>query len=70
MRYADIKKPSQDEQQNQTTTTTNNDYIQNFMPILKKLINKVKIASDKTETKQNILHFIRKNMRLFYNKAR
>ena len=53
MRYANIKKESEDERQNQTTTTNIN-YIKKFMSVLKtKLNNKVKIASDKTETKQN-----------------
>ena len=55
MRYANIKKASQDEQQNQTTTTNIN-YIKKFMSVLKtKLNNKVKIDSDETETKQNNL---------------
>ena len=34
MRYANIKKASQDEQQNQTATTNIN-YIKNFMSLLK-----------------------------------
>ena len=53
MRSTIFKKASQDEQQNQTTITTNINYIQNFMSIFfkKKLIKKVKMASDKTETK-------------------
>ena len=53
MRSAIIRKASQDEQQNQSTITTNINYIQNSMSIFfkKKLFNKVKIASDKTETK-------------------
>ena len=34
MRYANIKKASQDEQQNQKTTTNIN-YIKNFMSVLK-----------------------------------
>ena len=34
MRYANIKKASQDEQQNQTTTTNIN-YIKSFMSVLK-----------------------------------
>ena len=55
MRYANIKKAGQDEQQNQTTTTNNN-YIKNLFPSEKtNLNNKIKIASDKTETKQNDL---------------
>ena len=33
MRYADIKKTSEDERQNQTTT--NNNYIKKFMSVLK-----------------------------------
>ena len=53
MRNANIKKTSQAKQQNQTKTTNNN-YIKKF-DRLKKLNNKVKIASDKTETKQNNL---------------
>ena len=54
MRYANINKESQDEQQDQSTT--NNNYIKNFMCVLKtKLNNKVKIVSAKTETKQNNL---------------
>ena len=53
MRYADIKKASEDERQNQTTTTNIN-YIKKFMSVLKtKLNNKGKIASDKNENKQN-----------------
>ena len=52
MRYADIKKASEDERQNQTTTTNTN-YIKKLMSVLKtKLNNKVKIASDKTENEQ------------------
>ena len=55
MRYADIKKASKDEPQIQTTTTNIN-YIKKFMSVLKtKLNNKVKIASAKTEDKQNNL---------------
>ena len=52
---ANIKKASQNEQQNQTTTTTKINYIKNIMSVLKnkKLNNKVKIASDKTDIKQN-----------------
>ena len=34
MRYADIKKASEDERQNQTTTTNIN-YIKTFMSVLK-----------------------------------
>ena len=53
MRYADIRKASEDEQQNQATTTNIN-YIKKFMSVLKnKINNKVKIASDKTENKQS-----------------
>ena len=38
MRYADIKKASEDERQNQTTTTTTNiNYIKKFMSVLKNL---------------------------------
>ena len=36
MKYANIKKASQDDQQNQTTTTiTNINYIKKFMSVLK-----------------------------------
>ena len=52
MRSANIKNASQDEQQNQETLIT-------YKPLchyLKKLINKVKLASDKTETKQTKRH--------------
>ena len=54
MIFADIKKASKNKRQNQTTTTNTN-YIKNIMSVLKKtkLKNKVKIASDKTENKQN-----------------
>ena len=57
MRNADIKKASEDERQNQTTTTTNINYIKKIYVRFKKtkLNNKVKIASDKTENKQNDL---------------
>ena len=55
MRYADIREASEVERQNQTTTTNIN-YIKTFMSVLKtKFNNKVKIASDKTENKQNNL---------------
>ena len=55
MNYANIKKASQDEQQNRTTTRKIS-YIKKFVRCKKtKLNNKVKIASDKTETKQNKL---------------
>ena len=55
MRYADIKKTSEDKRQNQTTTTNFN-YIKKFMSVLKsKLNNKVKIRSDKTVNKENNL---------------
>ena len=55
MRYANIKKASEDEHQNQTTTNIN--YIKNFVRFKKKtkLNHKVNILSDKTETKQNNL---------------
>ena len=53
MRSAIIKTASQNEQQNQTTVTSKNNYIQNF--VSKKLNSKVKIVSDKPETKQNKL---------------
>ena len=56
MRCVNIKRACQDEQQNQTTTTTKINYIKNFMTVLKtKLNNKVKIASDQTDIKQNKL---------------
>ena len=57
MKHADIKKASEDERQNQTTTTNIN-YIKKFMSVLKKQNfkqNKIKIASDKFENKQNNL---------------
>ena len=64
MRYANIKKTSQDEKQNQTTTTNVS------CPFCKtKLNNKVKIASDKTKTKENNLQFNRKDMGPVQNKA-
>ena len=50
MRYANIKKASQGKQQNQTTRT-NLINIKKIMSVLKKINNKVKRASDKTETK-------------------
>ena len=50
MRYAIIKKTSQDNQQYQTTTTNIN-HIKKFMSVSEtKLNNKVKIASDDTDT--------------------
>ena len=53
MRYANIKKASEDEQQNQTATNIN--YIK-CLSVLKKNLNyKVNISSDKTETKQDNL---------------
>ena len=69
MRSAIIKTASQDEEQNQSTKTTNISYIQNFMSN-KKNLKKHKIASDKTETKQNNLYFTRKDMEPLYKKAR
>ena len=61
MIYAIINKTSQDEEQNQTTT--NNNYIKKIMSVKKaKLNNKVIIASDKSETKQNKLKLTRKDM--------
>ena len=43
MRYADIRKVSEDEQQNQTTTTTNINYIKKFVRFKKQnLITKSK----------------------------
>ena len=55
MRYADIKKASEEEGQNQTSTTNIN-YIKKFKSVLKnkQFNNKVKIASDKTENKKKI----------------
>ena len=54
MRYADIKKTSEDERQNQTTLTNINYIKKIYLRVKKtKLNNKVKIASDKTENKQN-----------------
>ena len=53
MRYADIKKASKDEMRNQTTSTNIN-YIKKFWPFSKtKFNNKVKIASEKAENKEN-----------------
>ena len=49
-----MEKARLDEIQNQRTTTNTN-YIQNFISIKKKLNNKVKIASDKTETQETNL---------------
>ena len=61
MRSAIIRKASQDKQQNQTKTTNIN-YIQNLSPLFKKrnIINKVKIASNKTENNQINLYITRK----------
>ena len=69
MRSAIIKKAMQDEQQNQTKTTNIN-YIQNFMSISKQLKNKVKIASNKAQSKQNNLQFNRKDMEPVHDKTR
>ena len=69
MRLAIIKKAIQDEQQNQTTITTKIKYTQNVMSI-KKNLQKLKIVSDKIETKQNKSYFTRKDMRPLYKKAR
>ena len=60
MIYANIKKASQDKQQNQTTTTTtttttNINYIKNFVRFKKQNLITDKIASDKTERKQDNL---------------
>ena len=65
MRSAIIKKASKDEQQNQTTITTN--ITSKTLSIFSKakslkLNNKVKIASDKIETKQIYLHFTMKDI--------
>ena len=64
IRSAVIRRANKDEHQNQTTITANFNYIKNFMSNLKKnkLVNKVKIVSDKTEPKQNNFLFTRKNM--------
>ena len=62
MRSAIIKKASQEEQQNQTTITTNFNSIQNFRSIFIKIIKKVKVASGKTETKQNNFYVTRKDI--------
>ena len=77
MKSVIIEKASQDEQQNQTTTTTNIKYIQNFMFIVlisllyvQNLTNKLKIAWDKTETKENIWLFTREGMGPLYTKSR
>ena len=70
MRSAIIKIARQNDQQNQTTITTNINYIQNLMSIYKKLIIKVKIASDKIETKQSKLYFTRKELGPLHNKGR
>ena len=64
-----MKKASQDEQQYQSTKATNINYIQHFMTILKKHLQTLKIASDKTETKQNNFYFNRKDMVPLYKKA-
>ena len=72
MRSAIIKKTSQGEQENQTTITTKNNYLQILMSIylINKLISEVKIASDKTKTKQCNFYFPRKDMGSLHNKAR
>ena len=49
-----LRKQNHDEQRNQTTTT-NNYYIKKFVRLKTKLNNKVKIETDKTETKQGNL---------------
>ena len=67
MRYASVTKAIEDEQQNQTTTNIN--YIKKFVRFKTKLNNKVQIASDKSETKQNNLQFTRKDMGTVHNKA-
>ena len=59
MRSAVTKKARLDEKQNQTTTANIN-YIQNFMSI-KKINNKIKIASD------NLIVFKRINLRNVFN---
>ena len=62
MRSSITMEASQDEQQNQTIITNNN-YVQNLCPFLKKkLTKKVKIASDKSEVKQNNMYFTRKDI--------
>ena len=61
MRSAIIKKASQDEQQNQTTIKQTLMISNVLCPFLqKKLINMVKIASDKAETKQKICISLKK----------
>ena len=65
------RKSNRTTKSNDTTITTNMNYIQTFMSnFLKKFISKVKILSDKSETKQNILYFSRKDMGPLHNKAR
>ena len=66
MRSIIIAKAREDEQQIERTDVNN---IQNFVP-LKKLIKKVILASDKTETKQNNLNYARKDMGPLNYKAR
>ena len=68
MRSPITKKASQDEEQNQIITTNIN-YIQNFVHSRKKLNNKVKMASDKTGTRQNDLNFTGKDMGPVHNKT-
>ena len=70
MRSVIIKIAGQDEQQNQTTLTTNINYIQNFLAPLKIFTNMLKLASDKTESKQNNLYYNIKNIELLYKKSR
>ena len=70
LRSVIIKKASQDQQQNQTTITTNINYIQNFVHLKKKLTNKIKIASDKSESKRNNVYSNRKDMGSLNKKSR
>ena len=56
------KKINQQRQQTLFTSKT-------LCPI-KKILQKLKIASDKSETKQNTLYFTRKDMIPLYKKAR
>ena len=62
MRSAFINKANQDEKQKQQLITSKT-------VLFKKIVNKVKIASDKTGTKQIILHSAKNNMGPLYNKA-
>ena len=63
-----IKKPIQGEHQNQKTITTNINYLQNSVNL--KTLQKLKISSDKTETRQNNFYVYRKDVRPLHKKAR